>query len=85
MVASVDSLRSCSSTAIESIGQEVIKIWDGFYLVSGRIDIVFDATKFEVWWIKNNVTASPILIAGLPDTSDVDHRLGLDQLAFVVE
>ena len=75
MVASVDSLRNCSSAAI----------WDGFYLVSGRIDIVFDATKFEVWWIKNNVTASPILIAGLPDTSDVDHRLGLDQFAFVVE
>lgn len=74
-----------SIAAEKSLAEEVIQLGDGKNLVRRRVDIVLDASKFEIGRLKDHIATAPVLIARLPDTSDIDHRFGLNQLILVTE
>ena len=59
----------------ETIAEEVFKFGDVINLFDSRIDIVFYPTVFDGFAIEENVTGTPVAIAGLANGANVDHGL----------
>ena len=58
----------------ESVTKEVIEFGDRKDFLPRILEIVFDASKFDVIAFLDDVTASRVAVARLADASDIDHQ-----------
>ena len=85
------SKRVCTAVAgglasfSEPFSQEIIEFGNSEDFVHRGIDVVFHASKLELVLIHDHVATSPIAVARLANTADVDHGFLIGQRVAIVQ
>src|SRR4051794_1120258 len=74
-----------SAAVAETVAQEIVEIRDVVDFLNGGIDIVFHAAKADFVAVEEDITGTPIAVAGLTDGADVDEGLPVIEFMMILD